>query len=77
MGDQGTLVTPMFSFAVYSSLSIPDTFVWTGPEPVLYWGLDNLDGLVLMEGAQQTDFDAFTDGKVIKICTEIYFHSTH
>ena len=37
---------------------------WTGPAPILYWSLDTLEGLVLMEGTQQTNFDALTDGKV-------------
>ena len=39
---------------------------WTGPDPVLYWSFDTLDGLVLMEGTQQADNNSFTltDGKV-------------
>ena len=61
------------SFPVYSSGSIMDVeheegWVkpdgWTGPEPILYWNLDTLEGLVLMEGTQQRDFDALTEGKV-------------
>ena len=37
---------------------------WTGPDPVLYWSFNNLDGLVLMAGTQQKKYDALTDGKV-------------
>ena len=57
-------------FPVYSSSSIPatdwsmDPIRWTGPDPVLYWSLDNLDGLVLSEGTEQKDYDAVTEGKV-------------
>ena len=55
------------SVPVDSSGSIPDPIGWsepegwTGPEPVLYWSFDTLDGLTLMEKTQQADFDALTD----------------
>ena len=58
------------SVPVYSSGSIPDPVGWsepdgwTGPDPVLYWSFDNLDGLMLMEQTQQAVYDALTDGKV-------------
>ena len=67
------LLTLMFSILVYSSGSIPDRgglkqpVGWTGPGPVLHWSLDNLEGLVLMEGTQQKDYDALTDGKVTQL----------
>ena len=60
---------------MYSSGSIPDPggwkqpVGWTGPGSVLHWSLDNLDGLVLMEGTQQKDYDALTDGKVAQSIT--------
>ena len=63
----------MFSFPVYSSGSIPDPGGWkqprgwTGSDPVLHWSLDNLDGVVLMEGTQQKDYDALIEGKVTKL----------
>ena len=65
------------SISVYSGGSIMDVeheegWVkpngWTGPEPVLYWSLDTLKGLVLMEGTQQKYYDALTKGKVGHEC---------
>ena len=56
---------------VYSSGSIPSPVGWpepegwTGPDAVLYWSFNNLDDdIVLMEGTQEVDFDALTEGKV-------------
>ena len=40
---------------------------WTGPEPILYWNLDNLDGLTLMEGSEVASFNALVPGKVRKL----------
>ena len=65
-------ILPRMCFiAVYSSRSIPNSddgwtkpVGWTGPVPILYWSLDNLQGLVLMEGTQQKEYDALTEGKV-------------
>ena len=60
----------MFSIPVYSSGSIPEPSGWrqptgwTGPQPVLHLSFDNLDGLMLMEGTEQKDYDALTQGKV-------------
>ena len=62
--------TRMVSIPVNSSGSIPapdgsiEPIGWTGPEPVLYWSLDTLEGLILMEGTQQKDYDALAEGKV-------------
>ena len=39
---------------------------WTGPYPVKYWSFDSLEGLALMEGNVQTNFNALTVGKVIQ-----------
>ena len=69
MGD-GPLPMSMISIPVYSSGSIPDAgewmqpIGWSGPEPVLYWSFDSLEGMVLMEGTEQEDYDALTEGKV-------------
>ena len=58
------------SALVYSSGSIPDPAGWsepegwTGPDPVLYWSFNTLDGLMLMEETDQAVYDALTDGKV-------------
>ena len=66
----GSLFKRMISIPVYSSGSIlgPGRWTeaggWTGPEPILYWSFDNLDRLVLMEGTEQKDYDALTEGKV-------------
>ena len=63
------------SIPVYSSGSIPgpgkwtEADGWTGPEPVLYWSFDSLDGLMLMEGTEQRDYDALTEGKVRECST--------
>ena len=35
--------------------------------PVRHWSFDNLDGLVLMEGTGQVDFNALTTGKVVNL----------
>ena len=62
--------TWMVFILVYSSGSIPtpdgamESIRWTGPDPVFYWSLDNLDGLMLMEGTQQKNYDGLTEGKV-------------
>ena len=37
---------------------------WSGLDPILYWSLDNLDGLLFMEGNAQREYDALTEGKV-------------
>ena len=64
------------SVPVHSSGTIPDPIGWmvpdgwTGPEPILYWNFDNLDGLVLMEGTEQKHYDALTDGKV-RVCQNV------
>ena len=57
-----------FFISVFSSGSIPDSddgwmqqVGWTGPDPVLYLSLDTL---VLMEGTEQREYDALTEGKV-------------
>ena len=58
----------MYFIAVYASGSIPDPGKqptgWSGLDPILYWSLDNLDGLLLMEGNAQREYDALTEGKV-------------
>ena len=65
-------MTSSFSHSVYSSDRIADLdgwkqpVEWNGPQPVLYYSLDNLYGLVLMEGTEQRDYDALIDGKVIE-----------
>ena len=67
---QCLLTETTIGIPVYSSGSIqgsvgwlePDG--WTGPDPVLYWSFNTLDGLTLMEETQQADYDALTDGKV-------------
>ena len=34
-------------------------------DPVKHWSFDNLDGLVLMEGTTQVNFNVLTQGKVV------------
>ena len=58
----GSLLKRMISIPVYSSGSIPDPVGWM--QPTLYWSFNNLDGLVLMEGTEQRDYDALIEGKV-------------
>ena len=67
---QCLLTETTIGIPVYSSRSIQDPVGWsepdgwTGPDPVLYWSFNTLDGLTLMEETQQADYDALTDGKV-------------
>ena len=67
------LLKRMISFPVYSSGSIPHPGGWTqpigwsGPQPVLYWSFDILDGSTLMEGNEAASFNALVPGKVRKL----------
>ena len=38
---------------------------WTGPDPILYWSLDTLEDMILMEGTQASKFAPLVSGKVI------------
>ena len=56
----------MISIPVFSTgSSIPEPAGWM--QPVLYWNLDNLDGLTLMEGTEVASFNALVPGKVRKL----------
>ena len=42
---------------------------YTGPDPIEYWSLNNLDGITLMIGTGQGNYDPLVTGKVgIKAC---------
>ena len=40
---------------------------WTGPDAAVYWGFDNSDGFVLMEGTEEKGLVPLVTGQVIYI----------